>query len=161
MATAFLGLGSNLGEKAENLRKAVGLLRREGIVVRKQSSLYETEPWGDPNQPLFLNMAIEIETGLEPAALLGVLQRIEAEMGRERTRRWGPRVIDLDILFYNHIILNENGLTIPHPLLHEREFVLKPLFEIAPDVVHPSLGTSVRELFFGLIRKSTANHGIS
>lgn len=118
-------------------------------MVAKQSSLYETEPWGITEQPEFVNMAVEIETGLAPMELLELLRKIERDMGRQETLRWGPRIIDLDMLLYNNIILNTNALIIPHPLLHEREFVLKPLFEIAEDVMHPVLKKRIGDLLKG------------
>jgi 2-amino-4-hydroxy-6-hydroxymethyldihydropteridine diphosphokinase len=161
MAIVYLSLGSNLGDRKKNLDRAIELLKERGIFVKKRSSLYETEPWGKSNQPLFLNMALEIETVLEPQALLNTLQNVEAEAGRKKSYKWGPRIIDLDILLYNHIILNEDALKIPHPFMHEREYVLKPLDEIAPDVLHPVLHVRIHELFVRLGWQSTMNHGIS
>lgn len=160
MAIAYLGLGSNLGERERHLAEAIERIEAKGIAVRKRSSLYETEPWGVPDQPLFLNMALEIETELEPRALLSVLKAVEKELGREETYPWGPRVIDLDILLYNNMIVTEDALSIPHPLLQEREFVLRPLQEIAPDVVHPLFKRSIRELFCECIARSKRDHGI-
>jgi 2-amino-4-hydroxy-6-hydroxymethyldihydropteridine diphosphokinase len=147
VAIAYLSLGSNLGDREKNLSRAIELIEQHGIIVKKRSSLYETAPWGEHNQPLFLNMAVEIETGLKPKALLKVLKCVETEAGREKSIKWGPRIIDLDILLYNHIILNEDALKIPHPFMHEREFVLRPLYEIAPDVMHPQLRMTIHELF--------------
>jgi 2-amino-4-hydroxy-6-hydroxymethyldihydropteridine diphosphokinase len=161
VAIAYLSLGSNLGDRERNLGRAIGLMEQHGIHVKKRSSLYETEPWGEHNQPRFLNMAVEIETRLTPKALFRVLKSVETEAGREKSFKWGPRVIDLDILLYNHIILNEVVLKIPHPLMHEREFVLRPLHEIAPDVMHPQLNMTIHELFSKCCRKSAVNHGIS
>jgi 2-amino-4-hydroxy-6-hydroxymethyldihydropteridine diphosphokinase len=161
MAIVYLSLGSNLGDREKNLKKAIELIEKQGILVRKRSSLYETEPWGATNQPQFLNMVLEAETELAPKALLGVLKDVEAGMGREESYRWGPRIADLDILLYNHIIVNEDVLKIPHPFMHEREFVLRPLHEIAPDVTHPQLKVSIRELFIRFCRQSSMNHGIS
>lgn len=160
MAIAYLGLGSNLGDRERHLTEAIERIEAKGIAVRKRSSLYETEPWGLPGQPLFLNMALEVETELEPHALLAVLKAVEKELGREETYHWGPRVIDLDILLYNNMIVTEDALSIPHPLLQEREFVLRPLQEIAPDVVHPLLKRSIRELFRECIARSKRDHGI-
>ncbi len=161
MATVYLGLGSNLGEREHNLRKSIELLEQRGITVRKRSALFETKPWGVSNQPSFLNMALEVETSLAPRDLLIVLKSIETGMGRGEGVRWGPRIIDLDILLYNHIILDEDALKIPHPYMHEREFVLRPLSDIAPDVVHPLLKMSIRELYIQRFRKRPRNHGIS
>jgi 2-amino-4-hydroxy-6-hydroxymethyldihydropteridine diphosphokinase len=146
MSIVYIGIGSNLGDRKANCMRAIELLAGKGIVVRKESSLYETDPWGDKNQPKFLNMAIEIETELKPRDLLGILADIEKELGRKKSHKWGPRIIDLDILLYNSITIDQDDLKIPHPLMHKRDFVLKPLYEIAPDVKHPVLNLSTGEL---------------
>ena len=146
MSVAYIGIGSNLGDREFNCKQAIGFLRQKGITVSKESSLYETKPWGVTDQPLFLNMAIEIETNLKPFELLRTLKDIEKEMGREETFLWGPRIIDLDILLYDNYIVNEKGLRIPHPHMQDREFVLRPLCEIAGDVPHPLLLLSIEEL---------------
>lgn len=146
MSIVYIGIGSNLGDRKANCMRAIELLAGKGIVVRKESSLYETDPWGDKNQPKFLNMAIEIETELKPRDLLGILAGIEKELGRKKSHKWGPRIIDLDILLYNSITIDQDDLKIPHPFMHERDFVLKPLYEIAPDVKHPVLNLSIGEL---------------
>jgi len=161
MAIVYLSLGSNLGDRKKNLDRAIELLENKGIIVNKRSSLCETLPWGEANQPRFLNMALEIETKLKPRVLLSVLKKVETEVGRKTSYKWGPRTVDLDILLYNHIILNEDALKIPHPFMHEREFVLRPLDEIAPDVMHPLLKMNIHELFIKFCRRSTINHGIS
>jgi 2-amino-4-hydroxy-6-hydroxymethyldihydropteridine diphosphokinase len=155
MSVAYIGIGSNLGDREFNCKQAIGFLRQKGITVSKESSLYETKPWGVTDQPLFLNMAIEIETDLKPFELLRTLKDIENEMGREETFLWGPRIIDLDILLYDNNIVDEKGLRIPHPHMQDREFVLRPLCEIAGDVIHPSLLLSIEELLQRL--KSTEN----
>ena len=155
MSVAYIGIGSNLGDREFNCKQAIGLLRQKGTTVRKESSLYETKPWGVRDQPLFLNMAIEIETDLKPFELLNTLKDIEKEMGREETFLWGPRIIDLDILLYDNNIVDEEGLRIPHPHMQDREFVLRPLREIAGDVTHPLLLLSIEELLQRL--KSTEN----
>lgn len=147
MSVAYIGIGSNLGDREFNCKQAISLLRQKGTTVSKESSLYETKPWGVRDQPLFLNMAIEIETDLKPFDLLSTLKDIEKEMGREETFLWGPRIIDLDILLYdNNIVDEEEGLIIPHPHMQDREFVLRPLCEIAGDVTHPLLLLSMGEL---------------
>ena len=146
MSIVYIGIGSNLGDRKANCMRAIELLAGKGIVVRKESSLYETDPWGDKNQPKFINMAIEIETELKPQDLLGILAGIEKELGRKKSRKWGPRIIDLDILLYNSITIDQDDLKIPHPFMHERDFVLKPLYEIAPDVKHPVLNLSTGKL---------------
>ena len=142
---ACLGLGSNIGDRLENLRGA--LYRLNNVTenwVRKISPVYETIPVGGIQQPDYLNAAMEIETGLEAESLLNVCLSIEQEMGRIRRERLGPRIIDIDILLYGELILNTDQLTLPHPHMHERAFVLKPLADIAPDYVHPVLGQTVR-----------------
>jgi len=150
VSIAYIGIGSNLGNREENCLRSIALLEKRGITVRKKSSMYETEPWGVKDQPRFMNMAIEIETKLEPKILLRVLKEVEKEMGRERSLRWGPRIIDLDILLFDELIVKEDDLEIPHPLMHERDFVLRPLCEIAPDKIHPLLKVRICDLMQGL-----------
>lgn len=150
MSTVYIGIGSNLGNREENCRKAIDLLKENGIIVKKQSSMYETEPWGVKDQPKFMNMAVEAETDKTPEELLEILKRTEKEIGRTETTKWGPRIIDLDILFYDDLILKTENLEIPHPFMHEREFVLKPLCEIAPDKKHPVTGKTIKEMLEGL-----------
>jgi len=154
MAIAYIGIGSNLGNRQENCLRAIELLQKKGIIVTKRSSLYETEPWGVKDQPRFINMAVEIDTSLEPKELLKILKNIEKELGREKSSKWGPRIIDLDILLFDDIILNKDNLKIPHPLMHERDFVLRPLCEIAPDIYHPLLKMRMYELMQKIHRKS-------
>ena len=146
MSVSYIGIGSNLGIRQENCFRAIEILEKRGIKVQKKSSLYETEPWGVKDQPRFINMVVQIETTLEPNDLLRVLKDIEKEIGRQDSFRWGPRMIDLDILLFNALVLNEKDLQIPHPYLHEREFVLRPLSEIAPDVIHPVFHMSIDKL---------------
>jgi 2-amino-4-hydroxy-6-hydroxymethyldihydropteridine diphosphokinase len=146
MAIVYIGIGSNVGNRESNCRMAIERLNEKGIEVKKTSSMYETEPWGFKDQPKFINMVIEAETRLEPERLLIVLKDIEKEMGRKETVKWGPRIIDLDILFYNDKIINQDELQIPHPYLHKRDFVLVPLSEIAPNKTHPILKKTIKEL---------------
>jgi 2-amino-4-hydroxy-6-hydroxymethyldihydropteridine diphosphokinase len=146
MSIAFIGIGSNLGNREGNCLRAIGLLKQKGLRVKRHSSLYETEPWGVRDQPSFLNMAVELETDCAPGELFRRLKEIESELGREKTYKWGPRVIDLDILVFDNLIMNEHGLCIPHPLMHKRDFVLKPLAELVPDMLHPVLNVSISEL---------------
>jgi 2-amino-4-hydroxy-6-hydroxymethyldihydropteridine diphosphokinase len=150
MAIAYIGIGSNLGNRQKNCLRAIELLEERGIIVKKKSSMYETEPWGVKNQPQFINMALEIETELEPHELLRTLKDVEKEVGRGVTFKWGPRIIDLDILLFNDLFLREDNLQIPHPLMHERDFVLKPLCEIAPERIHPLLKVSICDLLHEL-----------
>ena len=149
MAIVYIGLGSNLGDRNKNCLRAIELLKQNGLTVTKQSSVYETEPWGIAEQPAFLNMALKAETGLAPEELLALLKKIEKDMGRQETVRWGPRIVDLDILLYDEIILNTDALTIPHPLMHEREFVLGPLAELAEGLIHPVLKKKIGDLLKG------------
>jgi len=149
MAKAYLALGTNLGDRVENLITALDLIRQKAQCI-KTSSLYETEPVGVKEQPWFLNQAAQVETDLPPLELLDFLKGVERQMGREKAELNGPRLIDLDILFYENLILHTSELTIPHPRLYLRNFVLEPLNEIAPEFIHPVLGLSVRELKSGL-----------
>ena len=143
----YLGLGSNLGERRKNIEASLDLLMENpSIRVKKISSLIETEPEGVKKQPFFLNGVVEIETDLSPFLLLKFLKSIEKALGRKSARRWGPRIIDLDILLYSDLIIDDDNLKIPHPLLTERDFVLAPLKEIAPEAIHPILGKKIQEI---------------
>ena len=142
---AYLSLGSNLGDRALNLHKANTHLDPKVQSILR-SSIYETDPWGYADQPAFLNQVIKAETSLEPLELLAFIKEIEVSMGRQETFRFGPRLIDLDILFYDDLVLDTPKLTIPHPRILERAFVLIPLAEIAPDLHHPILNKTIQEL---------------
>ncbi|NOZ63512.1 MAG: 2-amino-4-hydroxy-6-hydroxymethyldihydropteridine diphosphokinase [Caldiserica bacterium] len=142
----FLSLGSNVGDKETNLSRCRAILQREGIKIRKTSSLYLTPPWGKTDQPEFLNQVIEAETALSPRELLFLIKSIERKMGRESREKWGPRIIDIDILFYGDKIIEEENLVIPHPLIAERAFVLLPLHEIAPELLHPGRKEKIKDL---------------
>ena len=142
---AYLSLGSNVGNREQNLRSAIGQLSRLGKVIAV-SSFYETEPVEFTEQPWFLNCALSLETPLQPAQLMSGLLGIEREMGRERGRHKGPRLIDLDILLFGDAVMKTPDLTIPHQAMAERRFVLEPLAEIAPELRHPGLHKTVREL---------------
>ncbi len=149
--TTYIALGSNLGPRRRNLRRAVRLLEEhEGVRVVQVSSMLETEPVGGPPQAPYFNAAAELRTELAPRPLLEVLLSIEDELGRERIVRWGPRTLDLDLLLYEDRVIEEPGLRVPHPRMHERRFVLQPLCEIAPEAVHPVLQKTARELLAGL-----------
>jgi 2-amino-4-hydroxy-6-hydroxymethyldihydropteridine diphosphokinase len=147
-ATAYLGLGSNLGEREETIRRAVGALAgHPEIEVRQIAEPIETEPVGPPGQGPYLNAAVEVGTTLPPQQLLSICKDIEEHLGREPGgERWGPRTIDLDILLYGEEVIDEPGLTVPHMELYRRRFALEPLSRIAPEARHPVLGLTVAEL---------------
>ncbi len=146
-ATVYLSLGSNVGDREEYIEQAVFLLEKNPkLDVLKRSSNFETEAEGDRSQPLFINAAVMIKTKLPPYELLDICQEIEATLGREREIEWGPRTIDIDILIYEGEIMSDDKLQLPHPLMHERLFVLRPLREIAPNLMHPVLEKSIDSL---------------
>src|SRR5579863_2446572 len=142
---AYVGLGSNLGDRRAMIESAL-----ERLTPRRVTAIVETEPWGVQEQPRFLNAIAELETGLEPEDLLGRLQELERNLGRVRAARWGPRTIDLDLLLYGDRRLSSETLSVPHPRLHERRFVLEGLAELCPHQTVPGLGRTVRELLEGL-----------
>jgi len=151
MARAYLGFGSNLGDRKQRILTAMELLdTADGVSVVSRSLLFETCPEGETDQPLFLNAAAGVETTLTPRELLECIRKIEEGIGRTPTYRWGPREIDIDILLFDDRVIDEKGLTIPHPRMHERAFVLAPLAQIAPEAVHPVLGKTIGDLLFGL-----------
>jgi 2-amino-4-hydroxy-6-hydroxymethyldihydropteridine diphosphokinase len=136
---AYLGLGSNVGDRLATLQHAVDLLGEDpGIQVRRSSRVWETDPVGGPEQPDFLNAVVEVDTDLEPLDLLAVVDRVEATLGRFRDVHWGPRTIDIDILLIDDLVLGGDRLTVPHPRMHERAFVIAPLLELIPDPVLPT-----------------------
>lgn len=147
----YIALGSNLGNRLSNLKNAISNFTPQ-MDVKKKSPVYETPPWGYADQPAFLNQVVMAETYLEPEDLLGHLKRLETVLGREPSFQNGPRLIDLDILFYDDIIVDSPPLVIPHPRLHQRAFVLVPLNDIAPDLVHPLYAKSISEMLLDIDR---------
>lgn len=144
--SAIIHLGSNLGDRAGFLNKALSQLEDLGKLTGK-SAIYETAPWGVEDQPHFLNMAIELMTTLEPFELLEKMRAIETGLGRQREQKWGPRTIDMDLIFYGDQIIESNELVVPHPQAHKRAFVLIPLLDICPDRIHPKFQQKVWELY--------------
>jgi 2-amino-4-hydroxy-6-hydroxymethyldihydropteridine diphosphokinase len=153
MSNVYLGLGTNLGDRKQNINKAIEAISLK-MSISKQSSLYETTAWGYTNQPDFLNQVIQVETNLSPLRLLNFLKKTEVELGRVENFRYGPRLIDIDILFYDDLIKTTSRLQIPHPRIPERAFVLVPLNEIAPGFVHPVLKKTIAELLAELPNKT-------
>jgi len=145
METAYLLLGTNLGDRAHNLTSAHRLLNEIGS-IKALSPVYITAAWGRTDQPDFYNQAIEISTKLEPAELLKSIKSIEIRTGRTNIIRWGPRILDIDILFYGNFIIETENLVIPHPRMHERRFALIPLHDICPNLIHPISGKTIAEL---------------
>ena len=144
---AYIGIGSNLGDKADQCEKAISeILKVDRHKLLAKSSFFKTQPMGYISQDWFVNGVIKIETNLEPIDLLRTLKTIESNLGRLKTFRWGPRLIDLDILFFDEREIQTEELQVPHPLIHERQFVLIPLVEIDPGLIHPVLGKTVQEL---------------
>lgn len=146
MAQLLLLLGANLGDRLATLQQAADLIATRIGPVIQQSALYETAPWGVVDQPAFLNQVLAVETALKPEDVLNQTQAIEQELGRVRLEKWGARMIDIDLLYYDQLILQTDRLTIPHPFLHQRRFTLVPLAEVAPDFVHPLLQKTTVEL---------------
>ena len=147
MNTAFLSIGTNLGQREENLKKAIKMIGAEAGFLKALSSVYETEPWEMTTNDMFLNMEIEIETEFNPHILLKKMLDIEDKMGRRReVSGYSSRIIDIDILFFNDLIINNKDLVVPHPLIARRRFVLEPLAEIAPQLIHSVLGKSIESL---------------
>ena len=145
--TAYLGLGTNLGDREQNLVQAVNALNAgPELAVLRTSGIYETAPWGLTNQPDFLNTAAEISTTLSPRQLLDRIKDLEHQSGREAGPRFGPRLIDIDILLFGDLVVDEPDLRIPHASLHLRAFALVPLAELTPDSVHPVLGITIAKL---------------
>lgn len=143
----YIGIGSNIGDREGNISAAVERVDELVGNVTKKSSIYETEPWGFQADEQFLNMVLEVETELSPSDVLETIQKIETRLGRTRSDvRYSSRIIDIDILLYEDVVINQGNLQIPHPLMHERNFVLVPLDEIAPDLIHPVYAKTISEL---------------
>ena len=143
--TVYLSLGSNVGDRQGNLTRAIAEMAKIGT-VQKRSALYETEPMEVTDQPWFLNMAVELETELMPKQFIAAVLDIERSMGRKRTKKKGPRAIDIDVVLFGKSIIEMQGLMVPHPAMHQRRFVLEPMAEIAPEVRHPVYKKTMREL---------------
>ncbi len=143
MINVFLLLGSNLGDRHLFLKQAIEHIEKDIAPVLKTSSVYETQSWGKTDAPDYLNQVVMLQTGLPAQIILQKILNIEHILGRSRGEKWGPRTIDIDILFYGDAIIDEPGLQIPHPELHKRRFTLAPLAEIAPDLVHPVLRNNI------------------
>lgn len=145
-----LAIGSNLGNRLEMLRGGIRELEHRGFTILKMSRVWETLPWGETEQPRFLNMCVLAESKLEPKDMLNVLKAIERSLGRKETKRWGPRLIDIDIVMIDSDVIDTPDLQVPHPCMQKRAFVLAPLSEIAPDMVNLRIGKTVEELLLSL-----------
>ncbi len=154
----YIALGSNLGDRAGNLARALQLLPARGVHIRQVSDFLETRAYGVTDQPDFLNAVARVETGLAPEQLLQVLLQVEKLMGRVRKRHWGERNIDLDLLLYGDLVYQSKTLTLPHPDMLNREFVLAPLAQIAPNLVHPVAEKTIRELWAELEKRTAAEN---
>lgn len=152
MSIAYIAFGSNIGDRGKAIEDALALVEQNGMSITKKSKIYETEPYGYTDQPTFLNGAVEVKTELSCREVLEKLLSIETEIGRVREFKWGPRIIDLDIIFYNDDIYDEEDLKVPHPDMKNRDFVLRPLRDICPDYMHPVFKKTVTELLNELIR---------
>lgn len=146
MNKAFLSLGTNMGDKKNNLRKAIDMIAKQAGTIDKMSSVYKTAPWGVTDQPEFYNMVVSIWSEMTAQELLLTILKIENKQGRIRKRKMGERIIDIDILLFENKIIDEQDLKVPHPYMHQRNFVLVPLHEIAPQIVHPVFNKTIEQL---------------
>lgn len=143
----FLGLGSNLGDRLANMQAAVECISQiDKVIVMKSSSVYETEPWGNPDQPLFYNSVLDCDADFHLESLLPYLKKIERQLGRQNTEKYSPRIIDIDVLFYGTVVRNMNDVVVPHPHIQDRKFVLIPLCDVAPEFIHPLKEQSISQL---------------
>lgn len=149
MNDIFLLLGTNVGNRVNNLSDAVQKLVDAGLKITRRSAIYESEPWGDKDQSWFLNLVLQAGTTTSAHQLLKSILKIETDLGRKRERKWGPRIIDIDILYYNKVQINEDHLAVPHPGIPDRKFTLMPLVELEPDFIHPILQKSHTQLLEG------------
>ena len=152
MPVGYIALGSNLGNRGENIAEAIRRLKEKGVAVTKVATIIETKPYGVTDQPDFLNTAARVEFRGDAFALLDTLLAVEKEMGRKRLRHWGERNIDIDLLLFDRQVINSERLTLPHAEMAKRDFVLRPLAEIAGEEVHPVLNTTIKELWENLLR---------
>lgn len=143
----YLCLGANVGDRRQTILAATGLITKHIGKVARKSHLYETQPWGKTDQDPFINQVLMVNTTLDPRQLLEAITKIERELGRERKEKWGPRVIDIDILLYGKRVVRDKGLEIPHPEMHQRAFVLVPLMELDPELEHPVLHRQIDQLY--------------
>ncbi len=150
MERVYLLLGTNVGNLTENIMNAIDELSKNGIKILKKSKIYKTKPWGKTDQPDFLNMAVEVETSFSPQELLKTLKGIEQKLKRKTNEKWGPRIIDIDILFYGNHTINEPNLIIPHPYFFERNFAIIPMADIAPDFIPPAQNKSIKQVKAGV-----------
>ena len=139
-------MGTNLGNRSLNLKNSIASIEKKVGIIKRQSCIYQTKAWGVINQPDFLNMVLEVQTSLTPQVVLETVLSIETEMGRVRERKWYTRLIDIDLLFYEDLIIEESNLIVPHPYLHLRNFVLQPLLDLVPLLVHPIMKKTVLQL---------------
>ena len=145
--TVFLSIGANVGNRLLYIEAAIHALQQNKFDIKSKSRVWETMPWGKKDQPRFLNMCLVAETSIPWENIISTIKQIEKHIGRNKAEPWGPREIDIDIIFIDDIVFESDEFTIPHKLMHERAFVLRPLSEIAPDKLHPQLGKSVKDLF--------------
>lgn len=156
--SVFFSIGTNLGDRYANLQRALHLLQDE-MAITAVSPVYVTEPWGDADQPEYLNICVAAVSDRDPHELLGTIKSVEQVMGRQPSRQWGPRLIDIDLVLYGHEVIETADLVVPHPHMSERAFVLAPLADLIPDFVHPLSGRTIREMLESLDQRSVERLG--